>query len=110
MNWVRSLPRYNQHLARDVGGLNLGFALLFAWAASTLDRRLVRASCCAWLVYAVPHLIFHLFHLARLSTPEAVTQTGVLIAALILPLGLLIATGKQDRWSVKNTSRWGGSL
>jgi len=28
--WVASLPPYNVHLVRDVGGLSLGFAVLFA--------------------------------------------------------------------------------
>jgi hypothetical protein len=109
MNWVRALPRFNQHLARDVGALNLGFALLFGWAAASLDRRLVRAASCAWLVYAIPHLIFHLFHLDQLATAEAVMQTLALVAVVVVPLMAVFATGgRQDRWQVKNPSRWGG--
>ena len=51
-HWVELLPPYNEHLVTDVGGLYLGFAVLFAWAAWTLDRTLVRAVCVAWLLTA----------------------------------------------------------
>src|SRR5882757_2805799 len=34
-HWVELLPPYNEHLVTDVGGLYLGFAVLFAWAAWT---------------------------------------------------------------------------
>ena len=37
-HWVELLPPYNEHLVTDVGGLYLGFAVLFAWAAWTLER------------------------------------------------------------------------
>ena len=32
-HWVNLLPPYNEHLVTDVGGLYLGFAVLFGWAA-----------------------------------------------------------------------------
>ena len=51
-HWVELLPPYNEHLVTDVGGLYLGFAVLFAWAAWTLQPTLVRAVCSAWLLTA----------------------------------------------------------
>src|ERR1700709_694357 len=71
-HWVDLLPPYNEHLVTDVGGLYLGFAVLFAWAAWTLERTLVRAVCVAWLLTAALHLGFHAEHLAGFSTADAV--------------------------------------
>src|SRR4249920_2889981 len=55
-SWVELLPPYNEHLVTDVGGLYLGFAVLFAWAAWTLERTLVQAVCVARLLSAAIHL------------------------------------------------------
>jgi hypothetical protein len=83
-HWVDLLPPYNEHLVTDVGGLYLGFAVLFAWAAWTLDRTLVRAVCVAWLLAATLHLIFHAGHLAGFGTADAVAEI-VTLAMLLVP-------------------------
>lgn len=38
--WVSSLP-FNEHLVRDVGALNLAFAVLLAYAATVLEGKTV---------------------------------------------------------------------
>jgi hypothetical protein len=106
MIWVKPLPKYSEHLVRDIGGLNLGFALLFGWAASTLERRLIQATSLAWLIYAIPHLIFHAFHLERLSTEEAVLQTVALGLLVLVPIVLVVRSSRQDRWAIRNTGRF----
>src|SRR5215216_6973880 len=58
--WVSTLGPYNEHLVRDVGALNLALGVLLLLAAALLERRLVQVSLVAFLVYAVPHFIFHL--------------------------------------------------
>jgi hypothetical protein len=83
-HWVELLPPYNEHLVTDVGGLYLGFAVLFAWAAWTLDRTLVRAVCVAWLLTATLHLIFHSGHLTGFGTADAIAEI-VTLAALLVP-------------------------
>ncbi|MEV4188761.1 sigma factor-like helix-turn-helix DNA-binding protein, partial [Streptosporangium canum] len=40
----------------DGGGLNLGFGLMFAVAAVTLDRLLIRTVSAGYLAFAVPHV------------------------------------------------------
>lgn len=82
-NWVNLLPPYNEHLVTDVGGLYLGFAVLFAWAARTPERTLIRAVCWAWLLTAGLHLIFHAGHLEGFSTVDAVAE----LASLSLLVG-----------------------
>ena len=42
-HWVDLLPPYNEHLTTDVGGLYLGFAVVFAWATWRPERTLALA-------------------------------------------------------------------
>ena len=84
-HWVELLPPYNEHLVTDVGGLYLGFAVLFAWAAWTLERTLVRAVCVAWLLTAGIHLAFHSGHLDGFSTADAVAELVSLALLLVAP-------------------------
>jgi hypothetical protein len=84
-HWVELLPPYNEHLVTDVGGLYLGFAVLFAWAAWTLERTLVRAVCVAWLLSATLHLIFHAGHLAGFGSGDAVAEIFTLALLLVPP-------------------------
>jgi hypothetical protein len=96
-HWVDLLPPYNEHLVTDVGGLYLGFAVLFAWAAWTLDRTLVRAVCVAWLITASLHLIFHASHLDGFGTTDAVAE--------IASLALLLVPPPLALWGVAGASR-----
>ncbi len=95
-HWVELLPPYNEHLVTDVGGLYLGFAVLFAWAAWTLERTLVRAVCAAWLLTATIHLLFHATHLTGFSPANAIAELSSL-ALLIVPAPLAVwAIGPAD--------------
>jgi hypothetical protein len=89
--WVDLMPPYSEHLMRDYGAMNLGLALVFVVAAATMERRLVRLALGAYLLFAIPHLIFHVTHLENFTTAAAVGQTTTLIIA-VLPVALLILT------------------
>jgi hypothetical protein len=95
-HWVELLPPYNEHLVTDVGGLYLGFAVLFAWAAWTLDRTLVQALSLAWLLSAGIHLLFHAGHLDGFGTADAIAE--------ILTLALLLAPPPIAVWGVSSRS------
>jgi hypothetical protein len=84
-HWVELLPPYNEHLVTDVGGLYLGFAVLFAWAAWTLQPTLVRAVSTAWLLTAAIHLVFHATHLDDFGAADAVAELASLAFLLIPP-------------------------
>jgi hypothetical protein len=83
--WVGPLPAYNEHLIRDFGGMNLALAVVFAVAAATLDRRLAGTALVAYLIFAAPHLAFHLNHMEPFGTIDAITQTAALGALAALP-------------------------
>ncbi len=84
-HWVELLPPYNEHLVTDVGGLYLGFSVLFAWAIVTLDRTLIQAVSVAWLLTAAIHLFFHAGHLENFDTADAIAEITSLALLLIPP-------------------------
>jgi hypothetical protein len=92
-HWVDLLPPYNHHLVTDVGGLYLGFAVIFAWALWTLDVTLVRAACAGWLVMEALHLAFHATHLEGFSTADGVVEIASLTLLLLAPLLAIWAVG-----------------
>lgn len=94
-HWVSVLGPYNEHLVRDVGALNLALGALLAVAAIVLERRLVQAALAAWLVYAVPHFVFHATELDALSFLDNAANVITLGLAVLLPLVLLVATGRR---------------
>jgi len=88
-SWVSAVGPYNEHLVRDVGGLNLALAVLLLAAAVLLERRLVFVALAVYLVNAVPHFVFHVTHMDELSTGDQVAQTVSLALAVVVPLALL---------------------
>lgn len=87
--WVSSIPPFNEHLVRDVGALNLALAVLLAYAALVLERRLVEISLVAWLVYAVPHFVYHLTETGALPFFDDAANVAGLGLVVVLPLLLL---------------------
>jgi hypothetical protein len=78
-HWLPPLGPYNEHLVTDFGALNLGLAAAALVAAITLTRSATAAACAAWLVYSIPHLIFHALH----GKPFAVEDDVAVLATLI---------------------------
>ena len=93
--WVNLMPPFSEHLMRDFGAMNLSLALVFVVAAITMERRMVRIALGAYLLFAIPHLIFHVTHLEPFTTAAAVGQTIVLTVAVLLPVALLILTRQR---------------
>ena len=88
--WVSTLPPYNEHLVRDVGALNLALAALLAFAALSLEIRLVRISLFVWLVYAVPHFVYHLTEFGAMPFLDDAANIAGLGLVVALPLALLL--------------------
>jgi len=83
-HWVERLPPYNEHLVTDVGGLYLGFAVIFGIAAWRSERILIVAACAGFLTTSVLHLFFHATHLEGFGTADAVAELTAL-ASLVAP-------------------------
>ena len=90
-NWVDLLPPYNKHLVTDVGGLYLGFTVIFLWAARALQPTLVRAACTGWLLAEALHFLFHATNLDGFGTADAIGQLASLAFLLVPPLAAIWA-------------------
>jgi hypothetical protein len=91
-HWVAIDGPYSQHLISDVGGLNLALGIITVVAAVKLTPAFVRAVCVGWLVYSVPHLLYHATHLHGFETSDQVLMTVSLGANVVVPLAVLIGS------------------
>jgi len=88
--WVEALPAYNEHLVRDVGSLFLATAVVLFAAAWVLERRLVLVALISFLVFSVPHFVYHSLNLGPYSTGDAVANVVGLLFTVVAPLALLV--------------------
>lgn len=87
--WVEALPAYNEHLLRDVGGLFLATGLVLVVAGAWLERRVVALALVSYLLFSIPHTIYHLLNLEPYATGDAIGNAVTLVATVALPLYLL---------------------
>jgi hypothetical protein len=89
-HWVSVLGPYNEHMTRDVGGLYLALLVISVWSVLRPRSESLRITGAAWVVFSVPHLVFHLGHLDMFDAVDqwgnAVSLAGTLILALLLLL------------------------
>jgi lysylphosphatidylglycerol synthetase-like protein (DUF2156 family) len=88
--WVAPDGPYNEHLVRDVGELNLALAVITVVALVALAPMLVRAVLVGWIVYSVPHLVYHLRHLDPFATDDQVSIIASLALVPVLAVVLLV--------------------
>lgn len=89
--WVAADGPYNEHLVRDVGGLNRALGFLLAVAAVRLQPAMTRTVTVAALVYAVPHLVYHAGHLELYGPGDAVANIATLVLAVLVPCWLAMS-------------------
>ena len=88
--WVAVDGPFNEHLVRDVGGLNLGLAFIAVLALVTGSVLLARAAGGAALLFGVPHLLYHATHTDGYETADAAgTLVSLAVAALAAALAVL---------------------
>ena len=87
----------------------LALGVLLALAAVSLGRELVRTSLVVWLVFAVPHFVFHAATIHHHPLP--IDRAGNLISlgfVVVLPLILLYLDGSRAtpaRRTIEGTQR-----
>lgn len=99
--WVAADGLYNEHLVRDVGELNLALAVVTIVAVVTLAPVIVRTAAAAWLVYSVPHLVYHLRHLHPYGSSNKVLLSGALVIPIALALVALVLERPRRASSAK---------
>lgn len=94
--WVAVDGPYNEHLVRDVGGLNLGLAFVAILALVTASTLLARAAGGAALLYGLPHLLYHATHLDDYDSGDKVAMIGSLAMAALAALVAVGAPTEDD--------------
>jgi hypothetical protein len=89
--WVAMDPPFNEHLVRDVGAFNLALAVITFVAIAMRSPLAARLAALAWLVFSVPHGIFHATHLHHMPAGDSIglvlgTAGPALLALLVLIL------------------------
>jgi nucleoside-diphosphate-sugar epimerase len=85
--WVAMDGRYNEHLIRDVGALNIALLVLTVGAIIVGSRAISRIAAVAWLVYSAPHLLYHLRHLTM--SMSGADKVGIVVS-LSVPVAAAI--------------------
>jgi alkylhydroperoxidase family enzyme len=117
-NWLPLYGPFSEHLAVDVGSAFLAIGVMVLLAAIWMDRRLVIAAATAYLVYQVPHTIFHLGADDVLTSADQVVNGVALALAVLLPPGIILGAlrqgsdpsgGSRDAGSVPSVPRTEGT-
>jgi len=77
--------------------------VLLVAAAVLLERCLVQVALVTWLVFATPHLVYHLGQTNHFSARSNVEQLSGLSLVVLLPLFLLFFTGRPGSASRNRT-------
>jgi hypothetical protein len=88
--WVAVDGPYNEHLVRDVGVLFLALVVVTIAALIWLTRPLVLGTAWAWLVYGIPHLVYHVRHRDVYDAVDQVANITSLLLAPVLAIALLV--------------------
>ena len=94
-HWISTLGSYNEHLIRDYGATNLALSVLLIATAVLLERHLTQIALISWLVFAIPHFVFHLTQTDRFLLFDNLTQLGSLGFVVLLPVVLLFLVVMQ---------------
>ena len=81
--WVNPLGPFDEHLVTDVGALFVALGFLLCFAAVSLRRGTVIAAAIAWLIFSVPHFLWHVLNLEPYATADAVGQTATLVWTVV---------------------------
>jgi hypothetical protein len=85
-SWVSLDGPYNEHLVRDVGGLNLGLALATVAVAALGTAMLLRLGAVAVLLYSAPHLAYHATHLDPYGSADRISLIVTLALVVVVPV------------------------
>jgi hypothetical protein len=93
MHWVATDGPYNRHLISDVGSMYLALAALTV--AALARPAAARLAGVVWLVFSVPHWLYHSAHLDLYGTRDQVLNEVGLVAVVLLAALLCVP---RDRW------------
>ena len=89
-HWVAVDGPFNEHLVRDFGALNLALAAVLLVALVVGSRLLVRTAAVAYLLWAVPHALYHFFNMQVLDSSDQIANGISLVLSVVLPIAILV--------------------
>ena len=96
--WVAADGPYNEHLIRDVGGLNIALALVLTFACLSLRPGEVRLALWATLVFGALHAVFHVAHADTYAGTDRVLLPGsVIVQPVVAALLLFVLAGAAGK-------------
>ncbi len=94
-SWVSLDGSFNEHLLRDIGGLNLALATVIVFALLDSKPILLRVVSLSTLVYQIPHSLYHFAHLDLLpNTFQQIIQIFSLSSGILASLIIFWQTTK----------------
>ncbi|MGH3648119.1 MAG: hypothetical protein ACRDTM_13220 [Micromonosporaceae bacterium] len=94
-HWVSADGPYNEHLVRDVGGFFLALAVITVFALWLGSIAAARLAALGWLVYGVPHALYHATHLGVYAPLDQVLAMALLVLGVVLPILVLVWPGRR---------------
>src|SRR5205814_3529261 len=88
-HWVAVDGPFNEHLVRDFGTLNLALAAVLLVALVVGSRLLVTTAAVAYLLWAVPHALYHVFNMQVLSSGDQIANGVTLAFSMLLPIAMI---------------------
>ena len=93
-HWLPLYGSFDEHLATDVGTTFLALGVVLVLAAVWMERRVVLAAAIGYLVYQVPHTIFHLGADDALSNGDQIANGIALVLANVLAVAIVVTTAR----------------
>jgi hypothetical protein len=92
---VAAEPPFNEHLVTDAGSGLLASGLALLAAAWLADRRSVRLGVVLFLVFAVPHTLWHAANESPgLTSAQDAQNVGTLVFSVVVGVVLLVVSGR----------------
>jgi hypothetical protein len=95
--WVSALGPYNEHMTVDYGSLTLALVLVLVAAAIVMERTLVLVAAGAYLVWSVPHFVYHMITLDEYGTGDAIGNAITLAVTVALPAMILLKARSEQQ-------------
>lgn len=104
--WVATDGPYNEHLVRDVGGLNLALGIATATVLIAASPSGQSALAWGWLVNGIAHCAYHLHHLGPFDTATALAVAAITASTPLLAGAALISL-RRSGWGAHERDRAG---
>ena len=89
-HWIAVDGAFNEHLVRDFGALNLALAFVLIVALVVGSRLLVTTAAVAYLLWAVPHALYHFFNMQVLDSGDQIANGISLAFSVAVPIVIIV--------------------